>query len=137
MRWDTIGFMAFLPFPGVGDVKTRRLSRMVIVPDYPGLGIGKKVFNYICSLYWKEGHQMYVRTVSPSLGQMMKNDKKNWIETSGNGKIPGQDSSGRKMIERPSYSYKYIGEISNDDSSIIKFKSEVYKDVAQNQISMF
>jgi ABC-type lipoprotein export system ATPase subunit/GNAT superfamily N-acetyltransferase len=137
MNEKPIGFMAFLPFPGVGDAKTRRLSRMVILPDYQGLGIGKKVFNYICSLYWKEEHQMYVRTVSPSLGQMMKNDKKNWIETSGNGKIPVQDSSGRKMMERESYSYKYIGEVSNDDTSIIKFKTEVYRDVAQNQISMF
>jgi len=26
---------------------------------------------------------------------------------------------------------------SNDDTSIIRFKSDVYKDVAQNQISMF
>jgi len=34
-------------------------------------------------------------------------------------------------------SYKYIGEKSNDDLSIIKFKTEIYKDVAQNQISMF
>jgi hypothetical protein len=41
------------------------------------------------------------------------------------------------MIERPSYSYKYIGYESNDDTSIIKFKTEVYKDVAQNQISIF
>ena len=38
---------------------------------------------------------------------------------------------------RISKSFKYIGEKSNDDTSIIKFKSEVYKDVAQNQISMF
>jgi len=35
------------------------------------------------------------------------------------------------------YAFEYIGEPSNDDTSIIKFKSEVYKDVAQNQISMF
>ena len=38
---------------------------------------------------------------------------------------------------RISKSYKYIGEVSNDDISIIKFKTEVYKDVAQNQISIF
>ena len=137
MNENPIGFMAFLPFPGVGDSKTRRLSRMVILPDYQGLGIGKKVFNYICSLYYKEGSQMYVRTVSPGLGLMMKNDKKNWIETSGNNRIPKADSNGRKLLERPSYSYKYIGEVSNDDTSIIKFKTEVYKDVAQNQISIF
>ena len=132
-----IGFMAFLPFPGVGDAKTRRLSRMVILPDFQGLGVGKKVFNYICSLYWKERHQMYVRTVSPGLGEMMKNDKQNWIETAGNGKIPGADSSGRKLLARPSYSYKWIGNESTDDSSIITFNADAYKDVGQDQMSLF
>ena len=47
-------------------------------------------------------------------------------------------ATGIKLIkESITKSYKYIGEKSNDDLSIIKFKSEVYKDVAQNQISMF
>jgi ABC-type lipoprotein export system ATPase subunit/GNAT superfamily N-acetyltransferase len=132
-----IGFMAFLPFPGVGDSKTRRLSRMVILPDFQGLGIGKKVFNYICSLYWKEKHQMYVRTVSPGLGEMMKNDKQNWIETAGNGKIPGADTSGKKLLARPSYSYKWIGNASQDDTSIITFNADAYKNVSQLQQSLF
>ena len=132
-----IGFMAFLSFPGVGDSKTRRLSRMVILPDFQGLGIGKKVFNYICSLYWKEKHQMYVRTVSPGLGEMMKNDKQNWIETAGNGKIPGADTSGKKLLARPSYSYKWIGNASQDDTSIITFNADAYKNVSQLQQSLF
>ena len=132
-----IGFMAFLPFPGVGDPKTRRLTRMVILPDFQGLGIGKRVFNYICSLYWKEKHQVYARIMSPSLGEMMKNDKQNWIETAGNGRIPGADSSNRKLILRPSYSYKWIGNSSTDDSSIITFNADAYKNTGQSQISLF
>ena len=131
-----IGFFGILPFPGVGDAKTRRLSRMVILPDFQGLGIGTKVFNYLCSLYKAEGHQMYVRTVSPGLGKFMeKND--NWTATSSNGKIPGADSSGRKLMLRPGYSYKYIGEVSNDSTDIIKMNRDAWKDVAQNQISLF
>ena len=131
-----IGFIGILPFPGVGDEKTRRISRIVILPDFQGLGLGKNILNYISSLYAAEKSTMYIRTMSPALGLSLAKDK-NWIATSSNLKIPGQDSSGRKMIERPSYSYKYIGEVSNDDTSIIKFKTEIYKDVAQNQISMF
>jgi ABC-type lipoprotein export system ATPase subunit len=131
-----ICFIGVLPFPGVGDEKTRRISRIVVLPDFQGLGLGKNILNYISSLYAKEKSTMYIRTMSPALGLALAKDK-NWIATSSNLKIPGQDSSGRKMIERPSYSYKYIGEISNDDTSIIKFKTEVYRDVAQNQISIF
>lgn len=131
-----IGFIGVLPFPGVGDEKTRRISRIVILPDFQGLGLGKNILNYISSLYAAEKSTMYIRTMSPALGLALAKDK-NWIATSSNLKIPGQDSSGRKMIERPSFSYKFVGEISNDDTSIIRFKNEIYRDVAQNQISLF
>lgn len=131
-----IAFVGVLPFPGVGDEKTRRISRIVVLPDFQGLGLGKNILNYISSLYAKEKSTMYIRTMSPALGIALSKDK-NWIATSSNLKIPQADTNGRKLIERPSYSYKYIGEVSNDDTSIIIFKSEVYKDVAQNQISIF
>lgn len=131
-----IAFIGVLPFPGVGDEKTRRISRIVVLPDFQGLGLGKSILNYISSLYAKDESTMYIRTMQPALGLALAKDK-NWIATSSNLKIPGKDTSGRKIIERPSYSYKYIGEKSNDDLSIIKFKTEVYRDVAQNQISMF
>ncbi|WP_353077377.1 GNAT family N-acetyltransferase [Flavobacterium sp.] len=131
-----ICFIGVLPFPGVGDEKTRRISRIVVLPDFQGLGLGKNILNYISSLYAKEKSTMYIRTMSPALGLALAKDK-NWIATSSNLKIPQADSSGRKLIERPSYSYKYIGQESNDDTSIIKFKTEVYRDVAQNQISIF
>lgn len=131
-----IAFFGILPFPGVGDEKTRRLSRMVVLPDFQGLGIGTKVFNYLCSLYKAEGHTMYVRTVSPGLGKFMENNK-NWSPTSSNGKIPGADSSGRKLMLRPGYSYKYIGESSKDSTEIIRMNRNAWKEVSQNQISLF
>jgi ABC-type lipoprotein export system ATPase subunit/GNAT superfamily N-acetyltransferase len=131
-----IGFVAILPFPGVGDAKTRRCSRIVILPDYQGLGIGKDVLNYISSIYWKNDYQMYIRTMSPSLGIGLSRDK-NWIATSSNLKIPSADSNGRKIIERASYSYKYIGVRSNDETDIIMFNADAWKEVAQNQISLF
>lgn len=131
-----IAFIAILPFPGVGDEKTRRVSRIVVLPDFQGLGIGKSILNYVSALYLKEESTMYIRTMSPALGLALAKDS-NWIATSSNLKIPQADTSGRKIIERPSYSYKYIGEMSNDDTSIILMKTEVYKDVAQNQINIF
>ncbi len=131
-----IGFFGILPFPGVGDAKTRRLSRMVILPDFQGLGIGTQVFNYLCALYMKEGHQMYVRTVSPGLGKFLEKNE-NWKATSSNGKIPGDDTSGRKLMKRAGYSYKYIGELSTDNTDIIKMNRQAWKEVAQNQISIF
>ena len=38
---------------------------------------------------------------------------------------------------RPGYSYKYIGASSLDNTDIIKMNRDAWKEVAQNQISMF
>lgn len=131
-----ISFVAILPFPGVGDEKTRRISRIVILPDFQGLGLGKEIVNYISSLYWKEGHQMYIRTMNPALGIALDKDS-NWSQTAGHLKIPQKDTSKRKLIERPSYSFKYTGLKSSDSSDVIKFNADAYKQVSQNQISLF
>lgn len=131
-----ICFFAILPFPGVGDEKTRRVSRIVILPDFQGLGLGKELLNYICSLYKKEKHTMYIRTMNPALGISLSKDS-NWEATSSNLKVPGKDTSGRKLIYRPSYSYKYIGLESSDSTDVIKFNADAYKEVSQNQISLF
>jgi GNAT superfamily N-acetyltransferase len=131
-----ICFFAILPFPGVGDSKTRRVSRIVILPDFQGLGLGKILLNYISSIYYKENHVMYIRTMNPALGIALSKDN-NWEATSSNLKIPSADSSGRKLILRPSYSYKYIGSKSNDRTDIITFNADAWKEVSQNQISLF
>lgn len=130
-------FVAILPFPGVGDSKTRRISRIVTLPDFQGLGIGKKIVDYFASLYYKIDSQMYIRTVNPALGIALSNDK-SWQPTLSNLKANfAEDTSGRKLLNRPSYSFKYIGEKSNDDVSLITFNADAWKEVSQNQISLF
>lgn len=131
-----IAFLAILPFPGVGDEKTKRVSRIVVLPDFQGLGLGKIILNYISSLYYSINNQMYIRTMSPALGLALLNDK-NWIETSGNLKVPQKNSNGSSIIERPSYSYKYIGNKSVDCCNLIIFNSDAWKDISQNQLSLF
>lgn len=133
-----IAFIGVLPFPNGSFKNAFRITRLVILPDFQGLGIGLKILNYISSLYLTDNKTMYIRTSNPALylGLQKNND---WFECGNSGK----DRKGEVMFSnseksnRIAYSFKYIGEKSNDDLSIIKFKSEIYKDVAQNQISMF
>lgn len=131
-----IGFVAILPFPGVGDEKTKRVSRIVILPDFQGLGIGKSILNYISSLYFSLDNQMFIRTMSPALGIALSKDK-NWLPTAGNLKVPGKNSNGQSIIERPSYSYKYVGEKNSDSTDIITFNADAWKNVSQNQLNLF
>lgn len=132
-----VSFVAILPFPGVGDAKTRRISRIVTLPDFQGLGIGKKIVDYFASLYYKIDSQMYIRTINPALGISLSKDE-NWQATMSNMKANFcDDTFGRKLLNRPSYSYKYVGKKSTDSENIIIFNAEAWKDVSQNQISMF
>jgi ABC-type lipoprotein export system ATPase subunit/GNAT superfamily N-acetyltransferase len=133
-----VSFIAILPFPGVGDSKTRRISRIVTLPDYQGLGIGKSLIDYFSALYWKVGSQMYIRTINPALGISLTKDKKNWQPTMSNMKADfAKDTSGRKLLNRPSYSFKYIGEKSTDCENVIIFNADAWKDVSQLQQDLF
>jgi ABC-type lipoprotein export system ATPase subunit/GNAT superfamily N-acetyltransferase len=133
-----VAFIAVLPFPNGSFKNAFRITRLVILPDFQGLGIGLKILNYVSKLYLTDHKTMYIRTSNTALYLGLQKNK-DWFEC-GNS---GTDRRGQTMFtngvksNRTAYSFKYIGEKSKDDLSIIKFKSEVYKDVAQNQIQMF
>jgi ABC-type lipoprotein export system ATPase subunit/predicted acetyltransferase len=140
-----VGFLGILPFPH-GHIKNGyRISRIVVLPDFQGLGLGSKLCDYISSLYAKENRTMYIKTSNPALWKYFQNSK-NWLlcsefnqEDLNSDKLEkmkkANDTGGfRNAITK---SYKWIGFKNTDDTSIIMFKSEIYKDVAQNQISMF
>ena len=126
-----------------------RISRLVVLPDFQGLSIGIKILNYFGSLYSTDNKKLYIKTSNPSLFKGMEYNKEYWklileqndvekVKRRNQNEINKGNDNGMKLYkESITKSYKYIGEKSQDDLSIIKFKSEVYKDVAQNQISIF
>ena len=133
-----IGFISVLPFPNGSFKNAFRISRLVLLPDFQGLGIGFKILNYISKLYTNENKTMYIRTSNPALFLGMKKQDV-WHEC-GNS---GVDRRGQTMFSdgvksfRTAYSFKYIGEKTSDLTDIITFNADAYKEVAQNQISMF
>jgi ABC-type lipoprotein export system ATPase subunit len=131
-----VAFFAFLPLPS-GTLKNAwRGTRSVVLPDFQGLGIGFKVSKYLHSLFKKEGYRMYVKSSNPAIinPRLKDKDYKGGIASNKNDSNTNMNWKRKTNI---AYSFEYIGESSKDDTSIIKFKSEIYKDVAQNQISMF
>jgi len=147
MNGKPISFNAVLPFPH-GNIKNGyRMSRTVVLPDYQGLGIGSRVTDYLASLYKAEGRTMYVKTSNPALWSH-RDKSPNWhkttevtaemINSDWMKKMQDADKGGmlsyRNAITK---SYKWVGPPSEDDTKLILFKNEIYKDVAQNQIEMF
>jgi len=71
-----VGFCAILhlPHPIVKNIK--RCSRLVILPDYQGVGIGKRLLSFVAEIYKNKGFRFTICTSTPALINTFKNDKK-------------------------------------------------------------
>lgn len=147
MNDKPVAFNAVLPFPHGNIVDGYRMSRTVVLPDYQGLGIGGKISDYLASLYKAVGRTMYVKTSNPALWAH-RDKSPNWkltteikrekLNTEWMKNQQTADKGGMlKLRNAITKSYKWIGEASNDCTNIVMMKNSIYKDVAQNQISMF
>jgi GNAT superfamily N-acetyltransferase len=53
-----------------------RVSRLVVLPDYQGIGVGKRLLNFIAELYTTQTKRpFYILTSNP---QIVHGDLKNW-----------------------------------------------------------
>lgn len=144
----SIGFVAILPMPS-GTVKDAwRVSRIVILPDYQGLGIGIKVLNLFGSMYKKDKKILYIKTSNPSLFKGMERNTKNWKLCTENNNVEQIKKSNERLIEQGysglklvkesvTKSYKYCGIEDQENIDVLTFNADAWKDVAQNQQSLF
>jgi ABC-type lipoprotein export system ATPase subunit len=140
-----IAFMAILPFPSGVIQNGYRISRIVVLPDFQGLGIGFKICDWFAQVYKNDNKTIYIKTSNPALWSVFNNSK-NWLfcgETKGEKKAEMMQSKKQKtqgeynVSTRISKSYKFIGIKNNINTDLITFNADAWKDVAQNQISMF
>ena len=108
---------AILPQPGVPGLKYPgwRVHRLVVLPDFQGLGIATKFLEYLGDMYAYHERRLYLRTSHVKLINYFLHSKK-W---QGDGKLihSHQDTgqlAGRKINEvRLSTSFKYIAPCEN------------------------
>jgi GNAT superfamily N-acetyltransferase len=56
--------------------KYYRVSRLVVLPDYQGIGVGKRLLNFIAELYSSQTRQpFYILTSNP---QIIRGKMQNW-----------------------------------------------------------
>lgn len=114
-EWDgkTVGFCSVLANPGKGLENAWRISRLVVLPDFQGLGLGRHIAEFISSIYANEGYRMYIKTVNPRLGEYFKRSPL-WEPTGYNGRVRGISESDAERyanrLTRASYCYKYVGD---------------------------
>lgn len=110
--WDSkpIGFCAVLNTPRKGTPHAMAISRIVVLPDYQGLGLGTAICNFIGGVFVNEGNLMYIKTVNPALGVYF-NHSNLWSPTSYNGKFRKETKfegdKYKNRVKRLSYCHKY------------------------------
>ena len=108
-----VGFLGMINQPNKGKPTAMAISRVVVLPDYQGLGLGVKISEFSSAIFKANGAcNIYIKTVNPALGEYM--EKSNlWEATGYNGKFrkdPGSNERAKNRLSRRSYNFQYIGE---------------------------
>ena len=135
-----VAFESILPLPRGGFDNGRREHRLVVLPDYQGLGIGIKVSEWMGAVLAMDKKQLFAKTVNPALGIYRERHREKWCPTSHNLKIMTNKEASRMMggLTRPSYCHKYIGEpISGFEELLLPIEKIRYNKANKNQLSLF
>lgn len=116
---NPVCFFAVLHFPHPNVKNFKKGHRLVVLPDYQGLGIGHKFSSFIADVYLKRGNRFIITSSTKSLFNQRKKDKK-WIITragrvSNNSENLGSEGAlaDTVSINKLTYSYEYIGDTNN------------------------
>lgn len=104
-----------LPIPS-GTLKNGyREHRLVVLPDYQGLGIGTRLSNALGNYYISNGNKYFCRSTHVKLAKSRLLPNSPWIETSSSRKLrknvnDGVHNHGFTFDDkRIAYSYEYVG----------------------------
>jgi GNAT superfamily N-acetyltransferase len=108
---NPVGIIALINQPNKNGRETAMgISRVVVLPDYQGLGLGVNICNFSSAILKHNGaSNIYIKTVNPALGEYFSKSYK-WKPTSMNGKRGNTDAKALNRKSRPSYCYEFIGE---------------------------
>ena len=147
--WDgvPVAFMAMLNSPRKGMPMGHSVSRLVILPDYQGLGLSSTILNFCGGVLRSLGEEypLYIKTIHDKMGEHLTRSEK-WLPTSYNGKERTIESARhdshryRNRLTRISYCFKYVGEpIYGYEELLLSIKElrEKKKDKKIIQLSLF
>ena len=109
-EWDgvPVGFVGIINTPRIRMRYAMAISRLVILPDYQGLGLSTLIFNFVGGI---------VKSLSDE-----EHDYRLFIKTAHHLKKPTRptDARYRHRLSRRSYCYEYIGEKIDGYQDILK-----------------
>lgn len=93
-----VAFFSTLPLPSGNTKFGYRAHRIVILPDYQGLGIGTKLLDFFGNYFISRGDKFFLRSTHVRYAKHCKKSNL-WIETSSSGKITNEMIKARRERE--------------------------------------
>lgn len=72
-----VGFIAVLHFPHPRVKNMKKIHRVVVLPDYQGIGIGRTLINFVAQYYSKRKFRVTITTSHPAINKSLQRD--NWL----------------------------------------------------------
>ena len=80
---NPVAFNAVIPYPSGTVQNAFRGHRLVVIPDYQGMGIGNNLSEATAEMYLREGKRYFAKTANAKLGRY-RNKSLKWRPTSKN-----------------------------------------------------
>lgn len=110
-----VAFVALLNSPKKGLPHDITVSRLVVLPQFQGLGLSSRILDFVGGIVKNQGedYRLLIKTIHEKVGHFLTNSKK-WKATSHNGKYR-KDLESKKFkknlgLARKSYCFVYCGE---------------------------
>lgn len=134
-----VAFESILPLPNGSYKNAYREHRLVVLPDFQGLGLGIKISEWCGGILLNDGKTLYTKTINPALG-LYRQRSNNWEATAANGKTDKQEHidkySSMGGLTRASFCYKYVGEpISGFEDLLLPIDKVRYNNSMKGQFS--
>ena len=114
--WDEVlvGMFSVLNQPSGSYKYAFRIHRVVVLPDFQGLGIGTKIIDFFGKYYISQGNKLFLRTTHSRFKNHCR-DSNDWIEGSSSGKISNAGGKSHELKyrnydrTRTPFSFEYVG----------------------------
>lgn len=120
-----------------GGVPGYRGSRVVVHPDYQGMGIGSKISEFCGGIIKNIGGKYYTKTINPALGEYRNSHTESWKPTLFNGKVRINNNDHSEIYktikQRASYCHEYIGKSIDGYDELLKPIEELRDDKKVNK----
>ena len=96
---NIVAFIGVIHFPHPINKKIKSISRLCVLPDYQGIGIGKQFLTFVAKKYADDGFDVKITTSAKNLIYSLMKDPQ-WImqRYSANKKTPTKNKRCSKLI---------------------------------------